>query len=552
MTRLSAGEIEAVRARLRAVLRGPDEVPGDGWSACPIDATAIFAEVPGLSLRRGSRLCAYVHRAGAKGRGVVWVVPEESAVPSVVAQEGRPHDGPRPLGAVLIEGGMEGDGSLASYAWASILIREVDAFAERSPDGRSYWRDQRIIDAPPDPSWTSLRDLPAQFDWAPRAVVDEDGDIMVTLVTVRRGRRTTVELCQEIDWYRRGSYERIGHRGQMPLEIDVDEHGRIASDDPIALDPRVAVIRASGLVNLRRRLSALLRGPESKAEKAERKVPETAEKQRKKHEHELARALRRREERASETTENGWRMAGDDLRTIGGRIKGARDRVAEEQVAHRAALAERLRRAKRLRAEGEGALDEDVLEDCWTRCALDTDAIFAAARGLWLAPGWSLRAYVYRSGGNGKGIVWAMPPGSVSVPLPPRRSSLSPPQPEGAVRFEKALRGDGSLASYLRASLLIREIDELGAQWHDVFWGAADLVGARPEEVGDGGPPADFDWTPRAVLDGDRVTVTFCTMTGLEQEHVTEHVDRYRVGSYERTDESASRALWVGGPGYIH
>ena len=52
------------------MLRGPDEVPGDGWSSFPVDAAAIFAEVPGLSLCPGSKLCAYVYRSGDERRGL--------------------------------------------------------------------------------------------------------------------------------------------------------------------------------------------------------------------------------------------------------------------------------------------------------------------------------------------------------------------------------------------------------------------------------------------------------------------------------------------------
>ena len=99
--------------------------------------------------------------------------------------------------------------------------------------------------------------------------------------------------------------------------------------------------------------------------------------------------------------------------------------------------------------------------------ANDLIRVFDALR---LKAGFALRAFVYREGANGNGIIWAVPADAPPVAADdcPRLEDtwLQPPQPPGGVPLMQAIEGDGSPWSYLSASILRREAAEFGAIWH--------------------------------------------------------------------------------------
>jgi hypothetical protein len=163
---------------------------------------------------------------------------------------------------------------------------------------------------------------------------------------------------------------------------------------------------------------------------------------------------------------------------------------------------------------------------------------------LWLKPGYILRAYQFIQGGNGNGVVYAMPEGA---PFPDpddcRRDAqrfLRPPVPPDALPdVMAAIDGDGSPWSYLSASVLARELAEFGAMWHGCNWSVQRIL----EEI-----PADSGLTwieaqpenlrPSVEMSADGVTVTFCAYSVVYAERVTRHVDRYMPGSYTFTSET--------------
>ncbi|NJK32118.1 MAG: hypothetical protein HC927_06710 [Deltaproteobacteria bacterium] len=188
----------------------------------------------------------------------------------------------------------------------------------------------------------------------------------------------------------------------------------------------------------------------------------------------------------------------------------------------------------------------------WTECTIDTDALFGELSGVWLRPGWRLRAYAYRVGSNGNGVVWALPPEAPDpAPLGTIRGSLHyPPRPAGARSCREALTGDGSLLSYMHASILIRELGEFGALWHGVSWGAHQLIEWLPADE-----PWKFElrlpWRlgPRVVRHDDAVSVVFYSVNHECVVRLLRHVDYYPRGEYQvwRGEIEAAR----GGPGYI-
>lgn len=143
---------------------------------------------------------------------------------------------------------------------------------------------------------------------------------------------------------------------------------------------------------------------------------------------------------------------------------------------------------------------------------------------LWVKDGWLLHAYQVRDcseGGNGKGVVWAVPegvrflePSDPLVSMVRRRHmaelfSLSRmiPKPQQAVEdFHGVIEGDGSPRSYALASILSRELVEFGAMWHALNWGDVKLTGETDVVVHDLG-----------------VSVTLRTSGGIPVDHYKPH-----------------------------
>jgi hypothetical protein len=185
----------------------------------------------------------------------------------------------------------------------------------------------------------------------------------------------------------------------------------------------------------------------------------------------------------------------------------------------------------------------------WSQSAVDPMAVLAVFKTLRIRDGYILRAYQFRAGGNGNGIVWAMPV-DVEFPEPdncPRLedSFLEPPKPPTALDdVMKAIDGDGSPLSYLSASLLCRELGEFGAMWHGCSWSEHSILGESPFTARRkrtiacdpwgwkwrGAKPEE--WQPQVGEEKNKVTVTFFTYSGLMPEGIRCHTDTFRKNSY--------------------
>jgi len=122
--------------------------------------------------------------------------------------------------------------------------------------------------------------------------------------------------------------------------------------------------------------------------------------------------------------------------------------------------------------------------DGWVESNVDpAELVRCFAPWLRLKSGCSLLGYVYRSGGDGNGIVYAVPSG-LQVPQisEGNRELYRPPQPPvGALpHVMDAIEPDGSLWSYLCCSMLARELAEFGACWHGEAWGWHRVIGGAP------------------------------------------------------------------------
>ena len=199
----------------------------------------------------------------------------------------------------------------------------------------------------------------------------------------------------------------------------------------------------------------------------------------------------------------------------------------------------------------------------WSPWPLDAQALFAAASpALRLRPGWALRARAYRDSMGGNGVICALPQESARADGGGWRadSPLAPRLYPGERPFHEAVIGDGSLVSYLHASMLLREVHEFAAEWHGVSWWTHTLVDAPserdwtwtefieprpPERNATSGDDRGFrrrvfsyrerDFRPRVERvsrEPGELQVSFYSESELGSTSLVLHIDRYRDGSY--------------------
>lgn len=226
-----------------------------------------------------------------------------------------------------------------------------------------------------------------------------------------------------------------------------------------------------------------------------------------------------------------------------------------------------------LRQEASKAarLPDDVPEG-WSKSAVDPMAVLAVFKPLRIKEGYVLRAYQFREGGNGNGFVWAMPV-DAEFPDPeecPRIQGmfLEPPKPPLALDdIMDGIDGEGSPWSYMCASFFARAISEFGAMWHGCDWDTYHLLDDDPWKETETGreddvkdptdsvvgkkwlQPRPSSWNPQVTQDGDRVTVTFFTLSELGGEVIYRHMDVYTPGSYKF--EAKREQVATGGSGFV-
>lgn len=219
---------------------------------------------------------------------------------------------------------------------------------------------------------------------------------------------------------------------------------------------------------------------------------------------------------------------------------------------------------------GEALMVPEATPNGWSKSTVDPLKLLAFFPALRLREGFTLRAYQFKEEVNGNGFVWAMPK-DAEFPAPedcPKLEShfLKAPKPYDALDdVMEAIEGNDTAEAYWQASLLRRELKDFGAIWHGYVWlphvvlDADPLTGPRDENADPMRTPMTpagewtwleskpTDWTPRVVLEPDRVVVTFYTFSGYEKEGLYRHVDVYRRGKYRPRIEEAKIAEGKGG-----
>lgn len=220
-----------------------------------------------------------------------------------------------------------------------------------------------------------------------------------------------------------------------------------------------------------------------------------------------------------------------------------------------------VRRLREAAGKASGIGDEG--QDGWAKSDCDPMGILHAFPSLQIKPGFVMRAYVFRSGGNGNGVVWAMPDES-EFPQPddcPKLTNvfLEPPRPPEALDdLMEAVSGDDTALSYLSASILQRELAEFGARWHGCEWSTHEIVGSKPLHPARSGPsgpaikwtwqqPQPKDWKPQVIQSSGSIKVVFYTVSGLGGERIVKHTDSFKPGSYSFETEAIDVASAPGG-----
>jgi hypothetical protein len=212
--------------------------------------------------------------------------------------------------------------------------------------------------------------------------------------------------------------------------------------------------------------------------------------------------------------------------------------------------------------------------DGWSLSEINPAVALEHLPSLHLKKGWKLVGYQFKSGGNGNGVVCALPETStfdLSSCLAQNKELvpgvvLSTPRPSGsAASFMEAIESDGSCEAYLQASILFREFNEFGAMWHGCSWSTHTILLADPwnrklkpkdQEKISGQIHWKFEtdkpdcWEPSVKRQGETVTVSFFTFSALGSEAIYLHRDRYPSSSMVPEAEE-EEIIATGRGGYI-
>ncbi|WOD38140.1 hypothetical protein [Nodosilinea sp. E11] len=183
-------------------------------------------------------------------------------------------------------------------------------------------------------------------------------------------------------------------------------------------------------------------------------------------------------------------------------------------------------------------------EGRWFVSTIDPAEALAKLPGLWIRPGIRLVTYLRQDSNGGLGNTVALP-GLLSTTeyLEDAISKVTadqPPAPMGALPSLMAgIEGDGSLASFLAASIFTREVREFGRFNRYARWTHHRFVAAPPPQI----PwqwrtkiPEDF--SPKVVLRQDaEVIVEFYSCRVQKPIALFRHLDRYPPNTYTANNQ---------------
>ncbi|AGK61587.1 hypothetical protein Asulf_01611 [Archaeoglobus sulfaticallidus PM70-1] len=187
-------------------------------------------------------------------------------------------------------------------------------------------------------------------------------------------------------------------------------------------------------------------------------------------------------------------------------------------------------------------------KDGWQKSPVSPMDILKLFKGIWIKEGYTLRAYIFRQGLNGNGVVWALPESEFpDVDECEWLDTLKTPKPKNTLPVMEVLEGDCSPESYISSSLFVREMREFGALWHGLSWGLHEIVDENSIDVDDYEWLVDVEDLKPKVIFGETVKVEFFTLVGVVRWRIFRHLDLYSGYRFKTETEIVA----VGGEGFI-
>lgn len=175
----------------------------------------------------------------------------------------------------------------------------------------------------------------------------------------------------------------------------------------------------------------------------------------------------------------------------------------------------------------------------WFVSTINPAVVLPKLPGLWLKPGFRIVSYLYRAETEGTGVLWAVPEVLTTTAQLERALTSAdvsqPPQPEGALTdFMEAIEGDRSVSSFLVASILRRELQELGRLGSRCQWTHHRLISTVPPQLEQQVGVAQLkELSPRVRRFPDgRTAVEFFSCRIAPPVAIFRHVDLYANDRY--------------------
>ena len=187
--------------------------------------------------------------------------------------------------------------------------------------------------------------------------------------------------------------------------------------------------------------------------------------------------------------------------------------------------------------------DESVapnVEGRWFISTIDPAAALSKLPGLDLKAKVRLVTYLQRQSTGGMGVTWALPElmsttAELEAAIESAGERAIPPHPKGALgNVMDGLAGDRSAASYISASVLLRELKEFGRSGQNCRWTHHRLITAPPNK--------SWQWrtakpltnlAPKVqIKDEQTVAVEFFSCRVVPPVAIFRHLDQYVAKSY--------------------
>lgn len=176
----------------------------------------------------------------------------------------------------------------------------------------------------------------------------------------------------------------------------------------------------------------------------------------------------------------------------------------------------------------------------WFLSTVDPAAAINKLPGIALKPGVRLVTYLQRRPNAGMGVTWALPDlmsttTQLEAALETAGSGSIPPHPKGALsHVMDSIEGQHTSPSYIVASLLLRELKELGRIGHNSRWAQHRIIAGVPAKpIWQWRSQTPKDLSPKVRINPDQaVWVEFFSFRRTAPVALFRHLDHYDAQSY--------------------